>query len=385
MNVTGGPAVPLFDLKQQYKGLQKQFEEAINRVLASGQFIMGPEVKALEEEVAQYCGVANAIACASGTDAISLALQALDIGPGDEVIVPPFTFYATASCVSRLGAKPVFADIDPATYAIDPQQVEDKITSRTKAIIVVHLFGQCAEMEPLWRVAEKHHLHIIEDAAQAIGSEYQGKRTGTLGAIACLSFYPTKNLGAFGDAGMVVTNDTEWAKKMACCRVHGAERRYYHKYLGLNSRLDALQAAILRVKMPWLERWNDARKSIAKRYDELIDQNHLGHFLRKPVVQPDRKHTFHQYVVRVVDGQRDYLRAHLQADNIGTEVYYPLSLHMQEVFAHLGHQEGDFPASEQACREVLALPIYPELAYEQQKRVVQSCAAFVRGRARMAA
>jgi len=385
MNAAGGMAVPLFDLKPQNRGLQKELEEAINRVVASGQYILGPEVQALEKEVAHYCGAATAVACASGTDAISLALLALDIGPGDEVIVPSFTFFATAACVSRLGAKPVFADIDPITFALDPHQVENKITQQTKAIMVVHLFGQCADMEPLWRVAEMHGLPIIEDAAQAMGSEYQGKRTGTLGAVACLSFYPTKNLGAFGDAGMVVTNDRDWAKKMACLRTHGMEERYYHKYLGWNSRLDALQAAILRVKMPWVDRFIDARQAIARRYDQLIDEYQLGHFLKKPIVRPNRRHTFNQYVVRIPDGQRDYLRAYLHADNIGTEVYYPLALHQQEVYAHMLHQEGEFPATEQACQEVLALPMYPELAFEQQRRVVQSCAAFLRQRARLAA
>jgi len=218
-----------------------------------------------------------------------------------------------------------------------------------------------------------------------MGSEYQGKRTGTLGAVACLSFYPTKNLGAFGDAGMVVTNDRDWAKKMACLRTHGMEERYYHKYLGWNSRLDALQAAILRVKMPWVDRFIDARQAIARRYDQLIDEYQLGHFLKKPIVRPNRRHTFNQYVVRIPDGQRDYLRAYLHADNIGTEVYYPLALHQQEVYAHMLHQEGEFPATEQACQEVLALPMYPELAFEQQRRVVQSCAAFLRQRARLAA
>jgi dTDP-4-amino-4,6-dideoxygalactose transaminase len=385
MNAAGGVAVPLFDLKPQNRGLQKELEEAIKRVVASGQYILGPEVKALEQEVAHYCGVASAVACASGTDAISLALAALDIGPGDEVIVPSFTFFATAACVSRLGAKPVFADIEPISYGLDAHQVENKITPQTRAIIAVHLFGQCADMEPLWRVAEMHGLPIIEDAAQALGSEYQGKRTGTLGAIACFSFYPTKNLGAFGDAGMVVTNDREWSRKMACLATHGMEKRYYHKYLGWNSRLDALQAAILRVKMPWIDRFIDARQAIAHRYDQLIDEYHLGHFLKKPVVRPNRRHTFNQYVVRVPDGERDSLRAYLQADNIGTEVYYPLALHQQEVYAHMLHQEGDFPATGQACQEVLALPMYPELAFEQQRRVVQSCAAYLRQRARLAA
>jgi dTDP-4-amino-4,6-dideoxygalactose transaminase len=353
--------------------------------VTSGQVILGAEVKALEQEIADYCGAAAAVGCASGTDAISLALKVLEIGPGDEVIVPTFTFFATAACVARLGATPVFADIDARTFNLDPHQVENKITDRTRAIVPVHLFGQCADMEPLWRIGERHNLPIIEDAAQAMGSEYQGKRVGTLAALCCLSFYPTKNLGAFGDAGMVVTNDREWAAKMSCLRVHGMEPKYYHRHMGWNSRIDALQAAILRVKLPWLNRWLDGRQAIARRYDALIDENHLGQFLHKPAVRPNLRHTFNQYVIRVANGQRDPLMQHLQSEGIGCEVYYPLPLHLQDVFAYLGYRQGDFPASEQACREVLALPMFPELSYEQQKRVIQTCASFLRQRVKMAA
>src|SRR5207253_597094 len=257
---------------------------------------LGPEVAALEQEVAQFCGTGHAVGCASGTDALLLALQALEIGPGDEVILPPFTFFATAGAVCRTGARPVFADIDPVTYNLDPLQVENKVTERTRAVIAVHLYGQCADMEPLWQVAERHGVPIIEDAAQALGAEYQGKRAGTLGAIGCLSFYPTKILGAYGDAGMVVTNDPGWAARMACLRVHGMEPKYYHKYLGWNARLDALQAAMLRVKVPHLERWLDMRQDVARRHDELIEENHLQQFLQRPVVRPQRRHTYHQYV-----------------------------------------------------------------------------------------
>jgi dTDP-4-amino-4,6-dideoxygalactose transaminase len=377
--------VPLFDLKLQYRGLEKQVEEAVNRVLNSGCFILGPEVKALEEEVAKYTGCAAAIACASGSDAISLALAALDIGPGDEVIVPTFTFFASASCVARLGARPVFTDIDPDTYNIDPRQVEEKITRHTKAIMPVHLFGQCCDMEPLWKIAERHNLPLIEDAAQAFGSEYQGKRTGTLGAMACHSFYPTKNLAAYGDAGMVVTNDRTWAAKLMVLRAHGMEPRYYHKYLGWNSRLDSLQAAILRVKMAWIARFIDARIAIGRRYDQLLDDYQLGSAVQKPVTLPMCKHTYNQYVIRVASGHRDAMIEHFKREGIGYEVYYPLPLHLQEVFAPLGHQSGDFPVAERACKEVLALPIYPEISYEQQKRVVQVIAAFARGRVRLAA
>src|SRR5262249_8318198 len=278
MKAAPAAAIPLCDLQTQYRELQPHIERALERVLAGGQVILGPEVAALEEEIARYCGTGYAVGCASGTDALLLALEALEIGPGDEVILPPFTFFASAGTVCRSGARPVFADIDPDTYNLDPIQVENKITSRTRAIMAVHLFGQCADMEPLWHVAERHHLAIIEDAAQAFGAEYQGKRAGTLGALGGFSFYPRKNLGAYGDAGMVVTSDAEWAGRLAALRVHGMETKYYHKYLGWNARLDALQAAVLRVKLPLVERWIEARQAAAQRYDTLIDEHHLSQF-----------------------------------------------------------------------------------------------------------
>jgi dTDP-4-amino-4,6-dideoxygalactose transaminase len=379
------PGVPLCDVQGQYRAIERPILEAISRVLASGQVILGPEVKAFEEEAAAYLGAGHAVACGSGTDAILLALLALDIGPGDEVIIPPFTFFATAGCVSRLGARPVFADIDPATYNLDPLQVENKITERTRAIIPVHLYGQCADMEPLWQIAERHRLPIIEDAAQAIGAEYQKKRAGTLGSIAAFSFYPSKNLGAYGDAGMVVTSDYEWAKKMARLRVHGMEPKYYHQYVGICSRMDAVQAAILRVKLTFLEDWIARRQRAAQRYDSLIIDHHLGHVMEKPAVRSNRRHVFHQYMVRVSGGLRDELIAHLQKEHIGTDIYYPVPLHLQECFRHLGHARGDFPASEQAADSVLALPIYPEIEATQQERVIQACADFVRRRAKVAA
>lgn len=378
-------AVPLCDLQTQYRTLQAEIEQAVCRVLASGQVILGPEVTALEKEIATYCTTGYGVGCASGTDALLLALHALGIGPGDEVILPPFTFFASAGTVCRTGARPVFVDIDRATYNLDPLQVETKITPRTRAIMAVHLFGQCADMEPLWQIAERHSLPIIEDAAQALGAEYQGKRAGSLGAIGCFSFYPSKNLGAYGDAGMVVTSDPEWATRMTCLRVHGMEPKYYHKHLGWNARLDAVQAAILRVKLQYLERWTEERQAAARRYDALIEEHHLHQFLQRPVVRPQRRHVFNQYVVRVVQGQRDALVRHLKAEQIGCEIYYPVPLHLQECLAYLGYGTGDFPASEEACRSVLALPMYPELQVEQQERVVQSCAAFLRQRARLAA
>jgi dTDP-4-amino-4,6-dideoxygalactose transaminase len=385
MDKKHGTGVPLCDILAQYRGLKPQIDEAISRVLGSGQVVLGPEVAALEVEIARYCGVGHAIGCSSGTDALLLALQALEISPGDEVIVPPFTFFATAATVVRLGAKPVFVDIDPTTYNLDPLQVENKVTSRTRAIIAVHLYGQCADMEPLWHVAQRHCLPIIEDAAQSFGAEYQGKRAGSLAAMACFSFYPSKNLAAYGDAGMVVTNDLEWAQQLNHLRVHGMQPKYYHRYIGINGRIDAIQAAILRVKLPHVDRWNAERQAAAQRYDALIEETHLGQLLERPTVKSYGRHVFHQYVVRVAGGKRDELFRHLQAERIGCDIYYPLPLHLQRCFAYLGYREGDFPASEEASRTVLAFPMYPELTMDQQRRVVESCAAFARKRSRMAA
>jgi dTDP-4-amino-4,6-dideoxygalactose transaminase len=385
MNSGVGTGIPLCDLQAQYRELRPQLEEAIGRVLESGQVILGSEVSGLEAEIAWYCGSGYAVGCASGTDALLLSLETLGIGPGDEVILPSFTFFSTAGVVSRIGARPVFVDIDARTWNLDPLQVENKITDRTRAILAVHLFGQCADMEPLWHIAERHDLPIIEDAAQAFGAEYQGKRAGTLGAFGCFSFYPSKILGAYGDAGMVVTNDPDWASRLACLRVHGMDVKYYHKHIGWNARLDALQAAVLRVKMQYVEQWIEARQAAARRYQTLISECELEHFLDKPVVLPHRRHVFNQYVVAVGQGQRDALARYLKNEHIGCDIYYPVPLHMQECFAYLGYHEGDFPTSEEAARNVLALPMYPELTAEQQRRVVQSCAMFLRQRTRMAA
>jgi dTDP-4-amino-4,6-dideoxygalactose transaminase len=369
--------VPLFDAKTQFQGLKVHLEEACRRVLESGCAIGGKEVEGLEREFADYCGASCAIACASGTDAISLALKCLDIGPGDEVITTPFTFFATASCVARLGATPVFVDIDPHTFNIDTHQIESKITPRTKAIMPVHLYGQCADMDTIWQIAEKHDIPVIEDAAQSTGAEYKGNRCGTLGAMACFSFYPTKNLGTYGDGGMIVTNDQVWAKKLMGLRNHGMYVRYYHEEMGWNSRLDAIQAAMLRVKLPHVDKWNDARRAIASRYDAMLAEHHLTDFLTRPTDTHNGKHAFNQYVVRVADGQRDVLRKHLADDSVGTEIYYPLALHQQKVFAYLGYQTGDFPVTEKACKEVLALPMFPELTLDQQRRVVSSLQSFL--------
>jgi dTDP-4-amino-4,6-dideoxygalactose transaminase len=379
------PAIPLCDLQTQFRKLEPQLQQAIMRVLRSGQVILGPEVSSFETEVAQYCGTSFGVGCSSGSDALLLALAALDIGPGDEVILPPFTFFATAGAICRIGATPVFADIDPATFNIDPLEIEKKITPRTKAIMVVHLFGQCAEMEPIWRTSLQYKVPIIEDAAQAIGAEYQGKRTGTLGGMACFSFYPSKNLGTYGDAGMVVTHDAKWAAKVSCLRQHGMEPRYFHTMLGWNARLDAVQAALLRVKLPFLEEWTSLRQAAAWRYDALIQEAGLGDFLTRPNVLAGRRHVFNQYVVRVADGQRDGLVRHLKAERIGCEIYYPVPLHLQRCLKYLSHGAGDFPVSEQAAREVLALPMFPDITIEQQRRVMQTCASYLRQPMRLAA
>jgi dTDP-4-amino-4,6-dideoxygalactose transaminase len=377
--------VPLCDLQVQYRELQPQLEAAVARILASGQVILGREVQALEEEVAGYCGASHGVGCGSGTDALSLALHALEIGPGDEVILPAFTFFATAGCVCRTGARPVLCDIDPDTCNIDPAEIERHITPRTRALMIVHLFGQCADMGPIWKLAERSGVPIIEDAAQALGAEYQGKRAGSLGGMGCLSFYPTKNLGAYGDAGMVVTSDPDWAARMVALRVHGMEVKYHHKYLGWNARIDAIQAALLRVKFPHLDRFIAARQAIAHRYDALIEEHRLTGWLTRPTVRPGCRHTFNQYVVRVAGGERDGLFRYLKSENIGCEIYYPLSLHQQECLAWLGHGEGDFPVSEAASRSVLALPVFPELTPEQQRRVITACAGYLRAGAKRAA
>ncbi len=379
------PPVPLCDIQAQYRGLKAEIDAAVLRVLGSGQAILGPEVAAFEQEAAAFCGAQFGIGCGSGTDALVLALRALDIGPGDEVIVPPFTFFASASAVARVGATPVFVDIDPVTFNIDPNQIEAKVTAKTRAVMPVHLFGQCCDMEAIWEVAEDRQLYVVEDAAQSFGSEYKGKRCGTLGIAACLSFYPTKNLGAIGDAGLVTTNDPNVDKKLRALRVHGSEVKYYHKYIGYNMRLDALHAAVLRVKLPHVAGWLTARETAAKRYDELIESSNLHGFMRRPVAMPDRRHTYNQYVVRVPLAHRDALVKHMKESGVGVEVYYPLSLHQQECFKHLGHRTGDFPTSEQAAGEVLALPIFPEITEAQQARVVEVCAGYLRQAVRRAA
>jgi dTDP-4-amino-4,6-dideoxygalactose transaminase len=301
------------------------------------------------------------------------------------VIVPPFTFFATAGSVVRTGARPVFADIDAETFNIDPAAVERAITPRTKAIIPVHLYGQCCDMDELRRVAEGHGVTVIEDAAQAFGADYRGRRAGTLGAMACMSFYPTKNLGTYGDAGMVLTNDADLADRLTTLRVHGMKPKYHHPMLGWNARIDAVQAAILRVKLPHVETWIEKRQAAAERYDDLIGSRGLDGFLTRPVRRPDRRHTFNQYVCRVSGGRRDALVKHFQSQAIGCDVYYPVPLHLQECLRGLGYRDGDFPISEAACGEVIALPVFPEITAGQQERVIDAAVAFVHGQMRRAA
>jgi dTDP-4-amino-4,6-dideoxygalactose transaminase len=326
--------VPLLDLGRQHQPLLDELTAALRRVCQTGAFVLGPEVKNLEQSIAAYCRVKHAIGCASGSDALLLALMAYDLCPGDEVILPSFTFFATASAVTRLGAKPVFADIDPVTFNIDPTAVSRLITPATKAIIPVHLFGQCAEMDTLSSIAAAAKAPVIEDAAQAIGAEWEGRKAGALGAIGCFSFYPTKNLGGAGDGGMLTTNDDQLAERLRLLRQHGMNPRYYHKVVGVNSRLDSFQAAVLNVKLPHLDEWTELRQANAARYDELFTAAGLDRALTLPRARANCRHVWNQYVVRVPDGRRDVLRESLSRAKIGTEIYYPLGLHDQECFRY---------------------------------------------------
>jgi dTDP-4-amino-4,6-dideoxygalactose transaminase len=368
-----GP-VPLLDLKAQYATLREEIRAAMDRVAESQYFILGPEVQALEAEIAAYSQCRFGIGVSSGTDALLVTLMALDLKPGDEVITTPYTFFATAGCIVRLGANPVFVEIDPQSYNLDPAGVEAAITSRTRAILPVHLFGQVAEMAPIMRVAERHGLTVIEDAAQAIGAEEGGRRAGSIGHMGCFSFFPSKNLGGFGDAGMVVTNDPALAEKLVLLRGHGAKPKYYHKVVGGNFRLDALQAAILRVKLKYLDAWTEGRQRNAARYRQLFQELGLDEVVGLPHEREDGRHIYNQFVIRCP--QREELMAHLKQHGIGHEVYYPVPMHLQECFANLGYHPGDFPESERAAAESLAIPIYPELTPEMQRNVVEAIAQF---------
>jgi len=376
--------VPLLDLRAQFAPLRELVYEAIRDVVERQAFILGEPVERLEAEVADYVGAPYAVGCASGTDALILALAALGIGPGDRVLTTPFSFFSTASCAYKVGARPAFADIDPDTFNLDPERVRDALTPDTRALLPVHLFGQCADMDPLQELGERRGLAVVEDAAQSLGATYGSPRTGvqlragTIGTIGCYSFFPSKNLGAFGDGGMVVTADEELAERLRVLRVHGGRQMYHHRYVGWNSRLDALQAAVLRVKLPHLDAWSRARAANADRYDRWLRESGLTDAgkVTVPARLAGASHIFNQYTVRVVE--RDRLREHLQAAGIGNAIYYPVPLHLQECFGELGYREGDFPVAEEACREVLSLPVYPELGEARQRRVVAAIVDFYR-------
>jgi dTDP-4-amino-4,6-dideoxygalactose transaminase len=363
--------VPLLDLKAQFNPIKNEVMSAVEAVFESQQFINGPQVKELEKQIAAYSGCKSGIGVSSGTDAILCALMALDIKAGDEVITTPFTFFATAGCIWRVGAKPVFVDIDLKTYNIDINKIEKAITKKTKAIMPVHLFGQVADMDPIMEIAKRHNLYIIEDAAQSIGASYKGKKAGSIGTVGCFSFFPSKNLGTAGDGGMIVTQDTALGERLEMMRGHGSKPKYFHQVVGGNFRLDTLQAAILLVKLKHLDNWSAGRRSNAAKYDNFLKDIH---FIIRPQIEPHNVSIYNQYVIRVP--KRDELRKFLTEKEIGTEIYYPLSLHEQNCFKDLGHKKGDFPNSETAAAETVALPIYPELTSEQIKYVADSIKEF---------
>ena len=366
-------AVPLVDLKAQYESIKDEINKAIQEVLESQRFILGPKVKELEEKIANYCNAKYGIGVASGSDALLLSLMAIDVGYEDEVITTPFTFFATAGSISRLGAKPIFADIDPKTYNINPNLIEEKITKKTKAIIPVHLYGQCADMDPIIDIAKRHNLYIIEDAAQAIGASYKDRKAGSMGHIGCLSFFPTKNLGGYGDGGMLLTNDSILADKLAILRAHGSKPKYYHSVIGINSRLDAIQASILLAKFNHLDKWNEGRRQNAFIYDSLLKDMDLI----TPSAESFNYHIYHQYVIMLKSNLRDRLKDAMKEADIGTEIYYPVPLHLQECYSDLGYKKGDLPFSEEASDKTLALPIYPELTQSQQEQIVKTIKDFL--------
>jgi len=367
-------SVPLLDLKAQYATIREEVLAAITRVCESQVFVNGPEVEALEGELASMLETRHAIGVSSGTDALLVALMALGIKEGDEVVTSAYSFFATAGCAHRLGARPVFVDIDPTTYNIDPEGLEAAISPKTRAVIPVHLFGLVADMDPIVEIASRRGLPIVEDAAQAIGARSSGRLAGSFGDVTCYSFFPSKNLGAFGDAGLVTTNDVELARRLRILRNHGADPKYFHKFVGGNFRLDALQAAVLRVKLPHLARWTAGRRRNAARYGQLMAEACMRGGLRLPLEPPGSFHIYNQFVVSL--SERDRLRGFLQSRNVGHEIYYPVPLHLQECFAHLGYAPGAFPHAERASRESLALPIYSELTDKQLEYVVDALAEF---------
>jgi dTDP-4-amino-4,6-dideoxygalactose transaminase len=387
-----GP-IPLLDLKAQYAPIREEIRSAFDRVADAQAFIGGPEVEALEKEIAAYSQCQFGVGVTSGTDALLVSLMALGIGPGDEIITTPYTFFATGGCIHRMGAVPVFVDIEPSSYNLNPTLIEAAITPKTKAIMPVHLYGQMADMDPIMAIAARHNLYVIEDGAQAIGAEYEGHRAGSIGHFGCFSFFPSKNLGAFGDGGMITANDPALAHKAKLLRNHGAEPKYYHKLVGGNFRLDALQAAILRIKLRYLDGWTAGRQQNAERYRRLFAEagltidhrpstiedgpsstvHRLSSMVGLPTEEPERRHVYNQFVIRT--SRRDAVMAKLKEHKIGHEIYYPLPLHLQECFAGLGYKPGSLPESERAAKETLALPIYPELTEEMQASVVAAVAA----------
>jgi len=379
--------VPLLDLKKQYQQIKTEILAVTQEVYESQYFILGPKVESLEKEIAAYCGVKHAVGVSSGTDALIIALMAAGVGPGDSVITSPYTFFATAGAIARVGARPVFVDIDPRTYNLDPGKLEDNLCGhavpmspvsdhriRPKAVIPVHLYGQCAEMEPILAQAAAHGLAVIEDAAQAIGALYRESPAGSMGAFGCFSFFPSKNLGAFGDGGIVTTSSAEADEKLRVLRVHGSKPKYYHQTIGGNFRLDALQAAIVSVKLRYLDRWTEARRLNARRYRDLFHSAGLDDVVELPL-EKEQRHIYNQFVISI-SSKRDELRRFLEAAGIGTEVYYPVPLHLQECFSRLGYRRGDFPAAEYAAEHTIALPIYPELSADQQAFVVETIGNF---------
>ncbi len=367
--------VRLLDLVRQYETLRDEIGEALDEVFSSQQFILGVKVRELEESIASFCGVRHAVGVASGSDAILISLMALGIGPGDEVVTTPYTFFSTASSITRLGARPVFVDIDPRTYNIDPAGVRAAVNGKTKAILLVHLFGQMCDMNPILRAASGRGIPVIEDACQAIGSARGGRRAGSVGRAGCFSFFPTKNLGGCGDGGMIVTDDSDLAEGARSLRVHGGRRRYFHEKIGINSRLDEIQAAVLSVKLRRVEEWNERRREHAAFYDKALGE--LDGIVT-PRVESNSLHTYHQYVIRA--DRRDALMDFLRERGVGCEVYYPIPLHMQECFAFLGGALGDLPEAERAAAETLALPVFPELTLQEQEYVAERIREFVTAR-----
>jgi len=373
--------VPLLDLQAQYRQIRAELLAAVTAVCDSQRFIMGPEIEALESDLAVQLGIRHAIAVSSGTDALLLALMALDVGAGDEVVTTAYSFFATAAAIARLGARPVFVDIDRETFNIDAGRVAAAMRPRTKAILPVHLVGQSADLAPIMEIARQAGVPVVEDAAQAIGATYQGRPVGGIGTFGCFSFFPSKNLGAFGDAGLLTTNDHRLAERARLLRTHGMAPKYYHHLIGANFRMDAIQAAVLRVKAPHLAAWTAARQDNASRYRALFRDAALDGEVTLPAERPDSVHIFNQFVIRLE--QRDALKRHLDEAGIGSEIYYPVPFHMQPCFEYLGHRRGDFPQAEAAARDSLAIPIYGELGAEQQAAVVDAIAAFVHGGAGM--